>query len=228
MHDISDKSISSINHTIKNVLATQIAYAQLAKRAQENGEHEKALETLKKLENQTRLLTTMIIDVGEWIKLSRNSQVMSMQEINFAEVIQTIVTQLQKHFPENIYSLDVKPVMGYLGDHEKIAIAIQRILTTLSILMTNSLTMKIRLRQNKNVVQIEVVCLGLVIPRERLRVFFEPFQLIECIKGNNHTGLELAVAHAFISLHSGTLAIKDSKLGCEILCVLPYPTEKRT
>jgi len=196
---------STIIHDIKNPMGTLRVYAQVLKRKSGN-------------EEAAKLADEMIHQVDRFVKMaqeildfSRGVSSMAIVEVDFEEVIEDVLSFIEKDLEKHNVVLHRKTEFrGKVKlDIDKLSRVFYNIVGNARDAMAEGGTITVLTTQDNGNVRIEFTDTGAGMPDEVRKRIFEPFMTY----GKKHgTGLGMAIVKKVIDDHKGKIEI-DSELG---------------
>ena len=196
---------STIIHDIKNPMGTLRVYAQVMKKKSGN---EEAGKLADEMIHQVDRFVNMAQEI---LDFSKGQSSMNIQELDFAEVMNSVLDFIQKDLEKNKVELVRKT--GFTGkvkmDQDKIVRVFYNIASNARDAMPQGGSLTVITEKHNDFVKIDFKDSGTGMPEEVKRRIFEPFMTF----GKKHgTGLGMSIVKKVIDDHKGRIDI-ESEMG---------------
>ncbi|MBI3111668.1 MAG: GAF domain-containing protein [Ignavibacteriales bacterium] len=208
---------STIIHDIKNPMGTIRVYAQVMKKKSGNEEASKLADEMIRQVDRFVNMTQEILD------FTRGVSSMNIQELDFEEVMNSVLDFIEKDLTKNNVQLVRKAEFaGKVNlDQDKLVRVFYNIASNARDAMPQGGSLTVRTIRDNGFVKIEFSDSGTGMPEEVKKKIFEPFMTY----GKKHgTGLGMSIVKKVIDDHKGKIEI-DSVMGegTTIRMFLPTP-----
>ena len=206
---------STIIHDIKNPMGTLRVYAQVMKKKSPDAEVTKMADDMMKQIDRFVNMTQEILD------FSRGVSSTNIQECDFAELLDTVLTFIEKDLTKRNVQLNRN--LQFSGtakvDQDKLMRVFYNIAGNAADAMPNGGALTVNSFQKDSEVVIEFVDTGTGMPPEVKAKIFEPFVTF----GKKHgTGLGMAIVKKVVDDHKGKIEIESEQgKGTTIRLMIP-------
>lgn len=209
---------------IAHELRTPLARARMAASLLSSEVSIKGLEDLNLLEQQMATLETLIDKILSLAKLNNDSVALSLNKFNITELVQHIVENANYEVKQTKGIFQAKAPLLIKADKTLLSSAIENIVRNAFIHSGENATVWVDVTNKNNQTVITIMDNGPGIDELKLKTIFEPFIQSKNKKSAEHHGygLGMAIALKVMSLHGGTINIKNIKPhGLSISLCLP-------
>jgi K+-sensing histidine kinase KdpD len=196
---------STIIHDIKNPMGTLRVYAQVMKKKSGNEEAAKLADEMIHQVDRFVNMTQEILD------FTRGVSSMNITEVDFAEVMENVLTFIEKDLVKNNVELvrDTQFKGNVKLDQDKVVRVFYNIASNARDAMPQGGKLYVKTMRDDGFVKVEFTDTGSGMPEEVKKRLFEPFMTY----GKKHgTGLGMAIVKKVIDDHKGKIEI-DSEMG---------------
>ncbi|MCI0707189.1 MAG: GAF domain-containing protein [Ignavibacteriae bacterium] len=196
---------SAIIHDIKNPMGTLRVYAQVMKKKSGNE------EAAKLADEMIRQVDRFVNMAQEILDFSRGVSSTNMQDLDFAEVMNSVLDFIEKDLTKNNIQLIRKAAFSGMVklDQDKMIRVFYNIASNARDAMPNGGSLTVVTAPNDGFVKVEFIDSGTGMPEEVKKRIFEPF----VTHGKKHgTGLGMAIVKKVVDDHNGKIEI-DSEMG---------------
>lgn len=196
---------STIIHDIKNPMGTLRVYAQVMKKKSGN---EEAAKLADEMIHQVDRFVNMAQEI---LDFSRGVSSMNVQELDFGEVMESVLNFIEKDLNKNNVQLVKKAEFAGMVklDQDKMIRVFYNIASNARDAMPQGGSLTVSTVKSDGFVKIEFTDSGSGMPEEVKKKIFEPFMTF----GKKHgTGLGMAIVKKVIDDHKGKVEI-DSEMG---------------
>jgi signal transduction histidine kinase/CRP-like cAMP-binding protein len=196
---------STIIHDIKNPMGTLRVYAQVMKKKSGNE------EAAKLADEMIRQVDRFVNMAQEILDFSRGVSSTNMQDLEFSDVMNSVLDFIEKDLNKNniqlIRKAEFKGIVKL--DQDKMVRVFYNIASNARDAMPNGGTLTVVTQPSDGYVKVEFIDTGTGMPEEVKKRIFEPFVTY----GKKHgTGLGMAIVKKVVDDHKGKIEI-DSELG---------------
>lgn len=210
--------IANISHDLKTPITSVLGYIEAVADAQDMP-IEKLTKYLKIIHNNVAYLNKLIDDLFLFSKLDMQKLELSFADTAvspfLADIMEEFSLELQEKGAALEYTDDTQASLRALIDHKRFHQVLRNIIdNACKYGASDTLKLKIRLRQNGGEILIDIWNNGPAIPKESLTHLFDRFYRIDTArtKDISSTGLGLAIAKELILAHCGTIAVASDEL----------------
>ena len=196
---------SVIIHDIKNPMGTLRVYAQVMKKKSGNEEAAKLADEMIHQVDRFVNMTQEILDFTRGVSAS------NFAEVEFSEVMESVLTFIENDLTKNNIQLVKKPQFQgkVMLDQDKMVRVFYNIASNARDAMPNGGTLTVATVKDNGFVRVDFTDTGTGMPEEVKKRIFEPFMTY----GKKHgTGLGMAIVKKVIDDHKGKIEI-DSEMG---------------
>ncbi len=196
---------STIIHDIKNPMGTLRVYAQVMKKKSGNE------EAAKLADEMIRQVDRFVNMAQEILDFSRGVSSTNMQDLEFSEVMNSVLDFIEQDLNKNniqlIRKAEFKGIVKL--DQDKMVRVFYNVASNARDAMPNGGTLTVVTQPSDGYVKVEFIDTGTGMPEEVKKRIFEPFVTY----GKKHgTGLGMAIVKKVVDDHKGKIEI-DSELG---------------
>jgi signal transduction histidine kinase len=182
------------------------------------------------LGSESARLSRLINNVLELSKLEKKQRHIHLKKGTFEDVIQEIESVMQEKLRQEgfTFSVDIKDIHPFKYDKEVMILILINLIENSMKFGKDSPTREIslKIRHEKNSVNINLADTGPGIPRQALKKIFDDFYRVEgaLTRTTAGTGIGLSLVKKFVTLLGGTVrAENNTGPGCTITISLPQP-----
>jgi signal transduction histidine kinase len=206
--------LGMVGHELRNPIMAFGAGLHLLKR---RGGEEAGAPVRAQMERQVGHMTRLIEDLLDVARIDQGKIVLRTERMNLADAVDLAVELSRPQIDARGHRLTVDlpgaPVWLH-ADQARIAQVVSNLLSNAAKYTPDSGAIDLRVRQEAGQVAIEVADTGLGIPLEMQAQVFDLFAQVE--RGGEQAdglGIGLALVRQLVSLHGGTIVLKDSVVG---------------
>ncbi|MDP6092112.1 MAG: HAMP domain-containing sensor histidine kinase [SAR324 cluster bacterium] len=165
----------------------------------------------KTLEEDLRMLESMVREILETARLESKNGRLNLQQLDLVELVKIFLNKYSKGKHEILLKESPKKLM-IQADPEQITIVLENLLNNarrFSDEGSNPVEVKINEYENKAVLSVRDHGIG--IPADELTMIFEPFYQIDKsrIRDSNHYGLGLNLCKSIAEAHNGSIRVES-------------------
>jgi signal transduction histidine kinase len=165
----------------------------------------------KTLEEDLRMLESMVREILETARLESKNGRLNLQQLDLVELVKIFLNKYSKGKHEILLKESPKKLM-IQADPEQITIVLENLLNNarrFSDEGSNPVEVKINEYENKAVLSVRDHGIG--IPADELTMIFEPFYQIDKsrIRDSNHYGLGLNLCKSIAEAHNGNIRVES-------------------
>lgn len=215
--------ISTVSHEFRTPLTNISLNVQLLKKYVETGKLERASESLNRMNNATKRLTSLLNEVSLISKDQSGRLQFTPEIIDTHILIDELVDQQSYLF------LPYVEVIVKKGERKNVMADATLISHVLGNLVSNAVKYSlsndkiiVKIEQKVNSLEIYVRDHGIGIPESEIDFLFNPYFRASNVKNIKGTGLGLSIVKKCVELHNGTISIssKEGK-GTTVNCNIP-------
>lgn len=220
--------LASMSHELRTPLNAMIGYTSLTLRALKDTLPPRHLKNLIKAEQSSRILLQLINDILDFSKIEAGKMETCIEPTVLTEVFEDVIVTaegllldkpvtLQKSLPETL------PVIA--SDYTKLKQILNNLLSNaIKFTSEGHVALRAEIRQNEQIIRIEVEDTGCGIPQDKLSSIFESFKQVDgsIKKKFGGTGLGLAISKKLCLMLGIEIGV-ESELGKGTLFWLNIP-----
>lgn len=225
---LRDEFISIASHELKTPitslkLQTQMIERDLKKNPQITYTSEKLAEFVGLFNRQVGRLTELIETMLDVSRISSGRLVLDLQNINFPIVVKEVVEAIQQGTATRpSISVEAPEHLVIWGDRSRLKQVVENLLTN-AIKYGEEKPIKIKLREEKNQILLQVEDHGLGIAADLQSKIFDRFERAISSRHISGLGLGLYITRQIVEAHEGTIRV-ESTLGSGSLFTVALPT----
>lgn len=204
--------IANISHEFKTPLTIISGYSQLIK---DEVKDKEVKENLSKIVDESERLGDLVHEFLELSKLESGKISLSLENINFDEIVNKEVGKLNALIKEKSINveLDFNGKQNVLVDKKQITKVIENLLTNAIKFCSNEKNIKIKTYNKEDYFYLEVFNTGKQIDKKDLENIFNSYYKEKNARNKKGTGLGLTIVKAIVDLHGGTCFVNNKKDG---------------
>ena len=204
--------IANISHEFKTPLTIISGYSQLIK---DEIKDKEAKENLSKIIDESERLGDLVHEFLELSKLESGKISLSLENINFDEVVNKELGKLNALAKEkNInVELNFNGKQNVLADKKQITKVIENLLTNAIKFCSNEKIIKIMTYNKEDYFYFEVFNTGKQIDKKDIENIFNSYYKEKTGRNKKGTGLGLTIVKAIVDLHGGMCFVNNEKDG---------------
>lgn len=221
------KFVSSVTHELKTPLTNIRMYIEMLEQGIAR-DQEREQDYFQILGSESARLSRLINNVLELSKLEKKQRHIHLKKGTFEDVIQEIESVMQEKLRQEgfTFSVDIEDIHPFTYDKEVMILILINLIENSMKFGKDSPTREIslKIRQEKDGVNINLVDTGPGIPRHALKKIFDDFYRVEgsLTRATAGTGIGLSLVKKFVTLLGGTVrAENNTGPGCTITISLP-------
>ncbi|WP_236354823.1 sensor histidine kinase [Konateibacter massiliensis] len=218
--------ITSVAHDLRTPLTSITGYLELLRRNQQLDEEtrEKYIEIVY---NKSKRLENLIYDLFDFTKLNHGKIAIKLGTINIVKLIEQLLDEFYPSFQENNleYEFETEQKDFFIeADGDLLARLFDNLISNAIKYGSDGKLIKVHVKERADMVKIEVINYGKVIPSNELDNVFKKFYRVEQSRSENTggTGLGLAIAKNVVEMHNGTIEVTSSLKGTSFAVCLPF------
>ncbi|GIG23525.1 two-component sensor histidine kinase [Cellulomonas chitinilytica] len=204
--------VADASHELRTPLASIRGYAELVRRLPDEVPAG-ALQAMGRVESESERMTGLVEDMLLLARLDAGRP-LATDDVDVAVLAVDAVTDAHAAGPDHVWRLDV-PVTDddaellVTGDEDRLRQVLTNLVSNARVHTPAGTTVTVRVRRSAGSVVVQVADDGPGIPPELRSRVFDRFARGEASRTRNggSTGLGLAIAHAVVSAHGGTLDV---------------------
>jgi heavy metal sensor kinase len=202
--------IEDISHELKTPLSVL------------KGELEVTLKNIRSTEEYETILHSSLEEVNHLINIVENlltlarfdtkTTALHAESLDLSALIKETLEAIQVlAVPKNItFQLDLAHSLDIVADKQQIKRMVLNILDNAIKYTPSQGKIVVHLRQQKNLVEIEIADTGIGIPKEELPHIFDRFYRVDKSRSSPGFGLGLSIAQSIATAHGGKIAVKPN------------------
>ena len=208
--------ISIASHELKNPLAALLVYAHVLKRRifRDKGANGRDQEAIEGIVEQDERLNAMLGELLDISRLDRDQFIIERVSLDFAELVQRVVAEMQPMFEEHTVVVTVcqKPLL-VLGDRGRLAQVVHNLLTNAVKYSPAGGQIELRIEHVDDQACLSVRDEGIGIPASALPHLFQRFYRASngAAKSINGLGIGLYVVKEILTRHDGSISVESSE-----------------
>ena len=217
--------ITNIAHDLRTPLTSIIGYLEILSERKELPEEtrEKYLEIAY---TKSRKLQQLINDLFGLTKLSYGKIAMRVATIDLVKLLSQLLTEFYPNFEAAglRYELESNvPALMMTADPNLLARLFDNLINNAIKYGADGKQVRVRVEAAEEVVTVQVINYGMVIPAAELPLVFEKFYRVEQSRSSSTggTGLGLAIAKNIAELHGGSISVTSDLSGTAFCVTLP-------
>lgn len=218
--------ITSVAHDLRTPLTSITGYLELLRmnKKLEEQTREKYIDIVY---NKSKRLENLIYDLFDFTKLNHGKIAIRPGSINIVKLLEQLLDEFypsfQEHNLEYEYQVEQKDIL-IEADGELIARLFDNLINNAIKYGADGKLIKVCIQETKEMVKIDVINYGKVIPNNELNHIFKKFYRVEQSRSENTggTGLGLAIAKNVVDMHNGTIEVTSSLKGTSFTVCLPF------
>jgi signal transduction histidine kinase len=218
--------ITSVAHDLRTPLTSITGYLELLRRNDQLDEQtrEKYIDIVY---NKSKRLENLIYDLFDFTKLNHGKINIRPNTINIVKLIEQLLDEFypsfQEHHLEYEYQTEQKDIF-IEADGDLIARLFDNLINNAIKYGADGKLIKVCICEADDMVKIDVMNYGKVIPSNELNHIFKKFYRVEQSRSEDTggTGLGLAIAKNVVDMHNGTIEVTSSLKGTSFSVCLPF------
>ncbi|MBA4685900.1 MAG: HAMP domain-containing histidine kinase [Candidatus Galacturonibacter soehngenii] len=218
--------ITSVAHDLRTPLTSITGYLELLKmnKQLEEQTREKYIDIVY---NKSKRLENLIYDLFDFTKLNHGKIAIRPGSINIVKLLEQLLDEFYPSFQENNLEYEYEAKQKDIlieADGELIARLFDNLINNAIKYGADGKMIKVCIREIKDMVKVDVINYGKVIPNNELDHIFKKFYRVEQSRSENTggTGLGLAIAKNVVDMHNGTIEVTSSLKGTTFTVCLPF------
>ncbi|MGV3508452.1 MAG: ATP-binding protein [Sphingobacteriaceae bacterium] len=205
--------ISTVSHELKTPVTSIKAIAQILERKFNESEDKLTAELLHKLVNQIKRLTDLIHDLLDASLIEGGKLQLKKTNFMFNELVQEIVTEIEKTFPSHKIVLEKNPIANCFNDKERIRQVIINLLTNAIKYSPTKDKVVVEVKFKDNSIHCSVQDFGVGIAKDKESQIFQRFYRIidEQHYGFQGIGIGLYISKQIIERLHGKIWFKSTE-----------------
>lgn len=202
--------VADASHELRTPLASIRGYAELVRRLPDEVPAG-ALQAMGRVESESERMTGLVEDMLLLARLDAGRP-LAADDVDVAVLAVDAVTDAHAAGPDHVWRLDV-PVtddeLVVVGDEDRLRQVLTNLVSNARVHTPAGTTVTVRVRQDADAVVVQVEDDGPGIPPDLRARVFDRFARGDASRTRNggSTGLGLAIAHAVVTAHDGTLDV---------------------
>jgi len=204
--------VADASHELRTPLASIRGYAELVRRLPEEVPAS-ALQAMGRVESESERMTGLVEDMLLLARLDAGRP-LAADEVDVAVLAVDAVTDAHAAGPDHRWNLDLPvtdddPELVVTGDEDRLRQVLTNLVSNARVHTPTGTTVTVRVRRTAADVVVQVADDGPGIPAELRSRVFDRFARGEAsrVRNGGSTGLGLAIAHAVVTAHGGTLDV---------------------
>jgi len=221
--------LNIVSHELKTPLTAINAHLEVLDDLKSNltDQEMSSLEAIRRNSYQLRMLIENILEIS---RIESNRFELNITDINLAEIIEEIITNLQILAKRRGISLDHKlkklPKIG--ADEQRVKEIITNLISN-SIKFTEKGGITVIAEKKKNEIQVTVADTGIGIPQEKIGNLFKKFYQVDASLSRKYggSGLGLSITKQLVELQGGKIWVESEVgKGSRFMFTLPFKVRK--
>ncbi len=209
--------ITNVAHDLRTPLTSIIGYLELL-----SGPTELPAEVEKKYINiayvKTKRLEKLIEDLFGFTKLNYGKISMHVSSVDLVKLLSQLLEEFYPNFVDKNLSYEFQsnvPAMVITADGNLLARVFDNLINNAIKYGADGKRVLVKLHADDEIVTVEVINYGYVIPSEELPLIFNKFYRVEQSRSTNTggTGLGLAIAKNIVDMHGGDISVASDLSG---------------
>ncbi|MGY4644003.1 ATP-binding protein [Cellulomonas sp. URHB0016] len=216
--------VADASHELRTPLASIRGYAELVRRLPDDVPAS-ALQAMSRVESESERMTGLVEDMLLLARLDAGRP-LAADDVDVAVLAIDAVTDAHAAGPDHRWNLDLPapddgPDLVVTGDEDRLRQVLANLVSNARVHTPAGTTVTVRVRRSRDDVVVQVVDDGPGIPPDLRARVFDRFARGEAsrVRNGGSTGLGLAIAHAVVTAHGGTL---------DVACATGAETETET
>jgi signal transduction histidine kinase len=203
--------VMAVTHELKTPISVSRLNLETLQKHQLDDEMKSKL--LQRALQETMRLDTLINNILISSQLDGNSYKMTMDELNFSDLVQDVITQFNSRYPERKLLKTVEPDVELNGDPLLLKLLVSNLLENANKYSPKDKPISIQVDQKGNRVGLAVSDEGPGIPEGERQHIFQKFYRIgnEQTRKAQGTGLGLYLCKKIAKDHNGTINVADNQ-----------------
>ncbi len=221
--------VADASHELRTPLASIRGYAELVRRLPEDLPPD-ALRALERVESESQRMTRLVEDMLLLARLDAGRAIEDT-EVDLTGLAVDAVSDAHAAGPDHVWQLelgdpdedDELPPTLVRGDAHRLHQVLANLLTNARVHTPAGTTVVTSIRKDGDTVVLQVRDDGPGIPRELRPRLFQRFTRGDSARspGTGSTGLGMAIAHAVVTAHAGTIVLDETARGTSFTVRLP-------
>ena len=214
--------VSDASHELRTPLASIRGYAELTRRSGEKMP-EQVAHSLDRIESEATRMTAIVEDLLLLARLDEGRE-LRYENVDLTMMVINAVSDAHAAGPDHVWDMTLpKEPIEIMGDPARLHQVIANLLSNARTHTPAGTAVITSLSRTDDGVRISVLDKGPGIPKKDLPTLFERFTRGDESRARTSgtTGLGLAIAHAVVKAHGGTLTVSSKKGRTEFVVVLP-------
>lgn len=206
MEKMRGQFISTVTHELRTPLVSIQGYLDLILSGGEIPSQTK--EDLEVVKRNTHVLIQLVNDLLDVQRLASGKLPLDLQPLKLRKLIQDCIQQVQPLITEKNHNLKLETPdseVTIVGDKTRLSQVLMNMLQNAIKFTPDHGRIIVRVTDDENSIQVQVVDSGIGIRKEDLEKVFEPFSAIQKSNYVKGTGLGMSVARGLIRTHGGRI-----------------------
>lgn len=218
--------ITSVAHDLRTPLTSITGYLELL-RNNSNLTPQTREKYINIVYNKSKHLENLIYDLFNFTKLNHGKINIRPNSINIVKLLEQLLDEFYPSFHENHLEYEFESEQKDLmieADGDLIARLFENLINNAIKYGADGKMIKVCVGVKNNMVKVDVINYGKVIPSHELNHIFKKFYRVEQSRSENTggIGLGLAIAKNVVEMHYGTIEVSSSLKGTSFTVCLPF------
>jgi len=221
--------VADASHELRTPLASIRGYAELVRRLPEELPPG-ALQAMARVESESERMTALVEDMLLLARLDAGRP-LAAEQLDVAVLAIDAVTDAHAAGPDHHWALDLPDddELLVVGDDHRLRQVLANLLSNARVHTPAGTTVTVRARRVRGDIVVHVADDGPGIPPELRDRLFQRFTRGDASRArtSGSTGLGLAIAHAVVAAHGGSITVSSSPAGATFTVVIPAAAAPR-